>query len=141
MSIEKWLEYKKEFREIMRELNEPKVELVKEKNTSGGRVVRIEGVKVDKAELRMFVANFAKPEYVDYKKGEPHAIIRFTDTKSADKFIEDCNNKTKLKALHMNDITVRKLTKEEEDEYLVLVEKRRQDFQQYKATKKKKYDE
>eukprot|EP00826_Nyctotherus_ovalis_P058222 TRINITY_DN7988_c0_g4_i1.p3 TRINITY_DN7988_c0_g4~~TRINITY_DN7988_c0_g4_i1.p3 ORF type:complete len:165 (-),score=60.63 TRINITY_DN7988_c0_g4_i1:148-642(-) len=144
MSIEEWLGYKKEFKEIMRELeelNEPKIECEEEKKTVC--LIRIEGLKesVSKEELKVFVSNFARPEYVDYKKGEAKAIVRFKSVGDADKFTQGCNNEAKLKAFDKEGIKLIRLNKDEEADYLLLVEKQRQNFKKYMAARKKKVDE
>jgi len=108
----------------------------------GENLVRLEGLPMNttKPNVRIFVAHFAVPEYVDYKRGNSYAVIRFGSSDAANKFIEGCQNKDKVTTLGNPNVMANKLTKEEEDDYLILAEKHKQDFKNYKASKRKKLE-
>lgn len=144
--MDEWLKYKEEFKEIMRELeelNKSKDKIEESKNTTRGCLIRIEGLKqnTNKAELRIFVANFVRPEYVDYKRGNSYAIIRFENSLMANKFIEGTKNREKVITFGYETIRIMKLNKEDEEDYMVLAEKHKEDFKKYLVTKKKKYND
>ena len=144
MPVEEWVSYKKEFKNLMREIEELNG-MVAEKETgkaAGGKgcLVKLEDVpeNTTKANIRIFVSNFEKPEYVDYKRGNSYAVIRFASSAIADNFIQACLKKDKVLTLGKSEIKFKKLNLEEEDEYLLLAEKHKREFKEYCATKRKK---
>ncbi|MDR3548363.1 MAG: la-related family protein [Candidatus Pacebacteria bacterium] len=150
MSVEEWLTYKKEFKSLMKEiedLNGLAATKEQSKTSEGdfrGCLVRLEEVpeNTTKANVKIFVSNFVKPEYVDYKRGNPYAIVRFRTPELAENFIKAYQGKEKTVSLGKGEIRIRGLDKKEEEEYQLLVDKQKREFKDYcSSKKKKKHDE
>jgi len=155
MPVSEWLSYKKEYKKIMKEIEELKniaphdstsENPVKPESENKDFLVRIEGLQENttKANIRIFVAHFAKCEYVDYKRGNSYAILRFSDKKEMNEFLEGCKNTEKVLTLGKTAIKATLLSPEEESEYKKQVEKSKQEFKEYlneKRRKKKKYND
>lgn len=103
-------------------------------------LVRLEGIPINttKPSIRIFAAHFATPEYIDYKRGSSYATIRFGSSEAANKFVEGCLDKEKTAVLGMPGAIASKLTKDEESDYLLLVQKHKQSFKEYKAARKRR---
>jgi RNA recognition motif-containing protein len=149
----KWLEKKKEFKLLKKELqNENKdifAECLGQDSTQltneipKGVLVKLADLpvdkKIDKSDIKIWVSHFVEPIYVDYndKINPTECILRFSHPIIADSFINKVLNDESSGLFKNKKINIEKLTSQNEENYLMKVEQLKKDFQ-FKKNKRNK---
>ena len=61
---------------------------------------------IDKASINLMVSNYAKPRYVDYRKGTDFAVVRFGEKETADGFFEKYSKEDEKLLLKGNKVRI-----------------------------------
>lgn len=136
MSKEKWMEMKKEFKELKRKLKGLGEEgEEKEKgDKEGWGLVKMKGACGDGYEdIKVFCLNFVEPMFVDADKESDTAVLRFENEGKAQTFV-----KMVQESGRKGDVEVEIIQGEEKERYVHKVEKLKEEFKKKKKEKEKK---
>eukprot|EP01017_Pseudomicrothorax_dubius_P030844 TRINITY_DN3877_c0_g2_i3.p1 TRINITY_DN3877_c0_g2~~TRINITY_DN3877_c0_g2_i3.p1 ORF type:complete len:358 (+),score=96.92 TRINITY_DN3877_c0_g2_i3:55-1128(+) len=125
-----WLRYKEEFKKMKKELLKSADTYGREREAEKllpGTLVRITGLGPNstKQSIKLALANFYEPSYVDYKRGSNECIVRFSTPAVAEAFVV----KSSLEEIRVDSsiVTVARVEADDERGYLDDVERKRRD--------------
>ena len=94
-------------------------------------------IKFNKFDIKLWIANFVEPAYVDYMADKNMCIVRFCNKILAESFVNKSKNEEDFKFLDTKlDVTI--MSGEEETEYFEKVQKMKDDLAKKKKSKKVK---
>jgi len=145
-----WHKFKEEFKTIKKEMGEKLgMDLLgkrKDEESKDEEDVRTRGCLIElsnlsekstKESIKLGVCHFARPQYVDYERGEEKAIVRFSDSILADSFLEKYKDGSQILNIGGNLIKARSIDGEQELKYLQLVKEKKKSFHTYYHQRKK----
>jgi RNA recognition motif-containing protein len=147
ISKKEWLEKKEEFKKIKKELQNENIDLFSQclalDNTkanliSKGTLIKLSNLPedVEKNDVKIQIAHFIEPSYVDLNALKRECIVRFSHQILADSFLQKYT-KEKL-IIRETEVGVSKLEDGEEDEYINKVQNLKHNFSQKLKNKKNK---
>ena len=135
MSKEKWMEMKKEFKELKRKLKGLSEEEEKGSDDKDGwGLVKMKGVCGDSYEdVKVLCLNFVEPIFVDVDKEKDVTVLRFESDTKAELFVKMFQDSGRKE-----NVEVEVMQGEEKERYVSKVVKLKEEFKERKKEKEKK---